>query len=119
MIVHVIVQAILSAIFAAAADAHGRRPILLVAYLIYTLGGLGFVLNDVTGWSYTGLLLLRAMESLGASVCASIANGAVSDVHAPMECGSMTRPTIGAANIGTVLGPTLGSLIASRTGNAA
>lgn len=108
------------AFFAPAADAHGRRLISTVTYIIFTVASLGLAINDVTGnRSYVALILLRAMSALGASACASITYGVVSDVCIPAQRDTMVGPAISAANVGTVLGPVVGGLIAWRTGSGA
>ncbi|KAH7304037.1 major facilitator superfamily domain-containing protein [Stachybotrys elegans] len=116
---YVIVQAIMPIFFGPAADIHGRRPISLLAYCVFALASLGLSVNDLSGRSYPALLLLRALQALGASVCASITYGVISDVCIPAERGSMIGPTISAANVGTVIGPVFGGLIAWSTGSAA
>lgn len=117
---YVVVQAVMPAFFAPAADAHGRRFISIITYIIFTVASLGLAINDISGnRSYVALILLRAMSALGASACASITYGVVSDVCIPAQRGTMVGPAISAANVGTVLGPVIGGLIAWRTGSGA
>ncbi|KAK7722571.1 hypothetical protein SLS64_001108 [Diaporthe eres] len=117
---YVVVQAVMPAFFAPAADAHGRRVISIITYIILTVASLGLAINDISGnRSYVALILLRAMSALGASACASITYGVVSDVCIPAQRGTMVGPAISAANVGTVLGPVIGGLIAWRTGGGA
>ena len=117
---YVVTQAIMPAFFAPAADAHGRRPISLVTTTIFTVANLGLALNDITGTkSYVVLILLRALSALGVSACASITYGIVSDVCIPAQRGTMVGPAISAGNVGNMLGPVVGGLIAWRTGGAA
>lgn len=117
---YVVIQAVMPAFFAPAADAHGRRLISIITYLIFTVASLGLAINDISGnKSYVALILLRAMSALGVSACASITYGVVSDVCIPAQRGTMVGPAISAANVGTVLGPVVGGLIAWRTGSAA
>lgn len=117
---YVVVQAVMPAFFAPAADAHGRRLISIITYIIFTVASLGLAINDISGnRSYVALILLRAMSALGASACASITYGVVSDVCIPAHRGTMVGPAISAANVGTVLGPVIGGLIAWRTGSGA
>ncbi|KAI7786822.1 MFS general substrate transporter [Diaporthe eres] len=117
---YVVVQAVMPAFFAPAADAHGRRLISIITYIIFTVASLGLAVNDISGnRSYVALILLRAMSALGASACASITYGVVSDVCIPAQRGTMVGPAISAANVGTVLGPVIGGLIAWRTGGGA
>lgn len=114
---YVVIQAVMPAFFAPAADAHGRRLISIVTYIIFTVASLGLAINDISGnKSYVALILLRAMSAPGVSACASITYGVVSDVCVPAQWGTMVGPAIRAANVGTVLGPVVGGLIAWRTG---
>lgn len=117
---YVVIQAGMPAFFAPAADAHGRRLISIITYIIFTVASLGLAINDISGnRSYVALILLRAMSALGVSACASITYGVVSDVCIPAQRGTMVGPAISAANVGTVLGPVVGGLIAWRTGGGA
>ncbi|KAK2615663.1 hypothetical protein N8I77_002401 [Diaporthe amygdali] len=117
---YVVVQAVMPAFFAPAADAHGRRLISIITYIIFTVASLGLAINDVSGnRSYVALILLRAISALGVSACASITYGVVSDVCIPAQRGTMVGPAISAANVGTVVGPVVGGLIAWRTGSGA
>ncbi|KAK9423220.1 hypothetical protein SUNI508_04514 [Seiridium unicorne] len=115
---YVVVQVIVPAFFAPLADSKGRRPISLLTYSIYTAASLGLALNDMGEQSYVALLILRAVEALGASACASITYGVISDVCIPAERGTMVGPSISMANLGLVLGPVFGGVIAWRTGNS-
>ncbi|KAI0138367.1 major facilitator superfamily domain-containing protein [Xylariaceae sp. FL1272] len=115
---YVVVQAVLPLFFAPTADQHGRRLVSLFTLLIYAIGSLGLTLNDAVARSYPALLVLRALQALGASACATTIYGVVSDVCIPAERGAMVGPVIGISNVGTVLGPTLGGVIAWRMGNA-
>lgn len=117
---YVVIQAVMPPFFAPAADAHGRRLISIITYIIFTVASLGLAINDISGnKSYVALILLRAMSALGVSACASITYGVVSDVCIPAQRGTMVGPAISAANVGTVLGPVVGGLIAWRTGGGA
>lgn len=117
---YVVVQAVMPAFFAPAADAHGRRLISIVTYMIFTVASLCLAINDISGnRSYVALILLRAVSALGVAACASITYGVVSDVCIPAQRGTMVGPAISAANVGTVLGPVVGGLIAWRTGSGA
>lgn len=115
---YVIVQAVMPIFIAPLADAHGRRPITLATLAVYVAASVALALNDLSG-SYVGLLLLRALQALGASACASVTYGVVADVCIPAERGAMVGPAVSASNVGTVVGPVLGGFIAWRTGAAA
>lgn len=105
---YIVFQAISPLFFATASDYFGRRSILLTTYALYTVASLGLALNE---HSYAGLLILRALQSLGASAVLAIAFGVVADVCPPAERGSMLGPTQSAANVAVCVGPVLGGLV--------
>ena len=107
--IYVIFQAISPLIFATASDSFGRRPIYLITYAVYTVASLGLALNK---HSYAALLILRALQSLGASAVLAVAFGVVADVCPPAERGAMLGPTQGAANLAVCLGPVVGGWVA-------
>lgn len=111
---YIIFQAISPLLFATASDSFGRRPILLLTYAVYTAASLGLALNKS---SYAALLVLRAVQSLGASAVLAIAYGVIADVCPPAERGGMQGPTMGAANLAVCLGPVIGGLVALGSGS--
>lgn len=111
---YIVFQAISPLLFATASDSFGRRPILLVTYAVYTVASLGLALNKS---SYAALLVLRAVQSLGASAVLAIAYGVIADVCPPAERGGMQGPTMGAANLAVCLGPVIGGLVALGSGS--
>ena len=114
MTLYIVFQAISPLLFATASDSFGRRPILLLTYAVYTVASLGLALNKR---SYAALLVLRAVQSLGASAVLAIAYGVIADVCPPAERGGMQGPTMGAANLAVCLGPVIGGLVALGTGS--
>ena len=114
--IYVVFQAISPLLFATASDSFGRRPIYLVTFAVYTVASLGLALNQ---HSYVGLLILRALQSLGASAVLAIAFGVVADICPPAERGAMLGPTQGAANLAVCLGPVIGGWIALTSGGSA
>ncbi|KAK8095005.1 hypothetical protein PG997_001690 [Apiospora hydei] len=115
---YVVVQAIMPIFFAPTADQYGRRLVSLANLLVYTIGSIGLVVNDLTGRKYAALLLLRALQAFGSSACATTIWGVVSDVCIPAERGAMVGPVTSIPNVGTVIGPVVGGLVAWRTGDA-
>lgn len=105
---YIVFQAISPLFFATASDHFGRRSILLTIYALYTAASLGLAFNE---HSYAGLLILRALQSLGASAVLAIAFGVVADVCPPAERGSMLGSTQSAANLAVCVGPVLGGLV--------
>ncbi|KAH9896157.1 major facilitator superfamily domain-containing protein [Xylariomycetidae sp. FL2044] len=113
---YVVVAAVVPLFAAPAADTRGRRPVALATCSVFALASLALFLHDVAGGrSYAVLLLMRALQALGAGASASITYGVVSDVCLPAERGRMIGPAISASNLGLVLGPVLGGLIAWRS----
>lgn len=75
----------------------GRRPIYLITFTVYALANLALALNK---HSYAGFLVLRALQSVGASSVVSIAYGIVADVCAPAERGKILEPVLAGTNLG-------------------
>ena len=111
---YIVFQALSPLLFATASDIFGRRPIYLITFTVYTLSSLGLALNRT---SYPGLLVLRALQSLGASAVLAIAYGVVADLCVPSERGSMQGPTMGAANLAVCIGPVVGGWVALGSGS--
>lgn len=82
-------------------------------YALYTLSSLGLALNRS---SYPALLVLRALQSLGASAVLAVAYGVVADVSPPAERGAMLGPIMGAANLAVCVGPVVGGWVALGSG---
>lgn len=111
--IYIVFQAISPLLLATISDSLGRRPIYLFIYALFTLANLGLALNKR---SYAGLLILRALQSFGASAVLAIAFGVVADVWPPAKRGSVLGPTQGAANLAVCIGPVLGGWIALASG---
>ncbi len=77
------------------------------------MASLGLALNK---HSYTALLILRALQSLGASAVLTIAFGVDADVCPPAERGAMLGHTQGAANLAVCLGPVVGGWVTLGSG---
>lgn len=112
--IYIIFQALSPAIFATLSDSLGRRIIYLITLTLYILSNLGLALAQN---SYVALLILRAVQSLGASAAYAISYGVVADVCVPAERGSMVGPINVALNLGTCVGPVVGGLVAYKSGN--
>ncbi|KAE8307549.1 major facilitator superfamily domain-containing protein [Aspergillus transmontanensis] len=74
--IYIMVQALSPAIFGPLSDLKGRRPVYLTL-TIYALANLGMALNK---HNYAVLLLLRALQSLGASTAFVISYGIVANM---------------------------------------
>lgn len=62
------------------------------------------------------LLLLRALQSLGASAVLAIGYGVVADVCVPAERGQMLGPVMAVTNLGACIGPLVGGWVALGSG---
>ncbi|KAI4909162.1 hypothetical protein J4E85_011634 [Alternaria conjuncta] len=111
---YIIFQAISPVIFGPLSDVHGRRPYFLATLALYVIGNLGLALNER---NYAVLLVLRAIQSLGASAAYAISFGVVADVCVPSERGQMLGPISMAMNLGTCVGPVVGGVVAYTSGN--
>ncbi|KKY27862.1 putative major facilitator superfamily [Phaeomoniella chlamydospora] len=91
--VYIIFQAISPVLLASVSDHFGRRPIYLMAFTLFTFSSLGLALNES---SYAVLLLLRALQSLGASAVLSLSYGTLADITVSAERGKMLGPMLAA-----------------------
>ncbi|PVH72056.1 MFS general substrate transporter [Cadophora sp. DSE1049] len=111
--VYAICQAVSPILFASLADASGRRPVILALVSLYALASLGLALNKS---SYAGLVVLRAIQSIGASATPAIAYGVVADVATLSERGNMLGIMLSTCNGISAAGPVVGGAVASKTG---
>lgn len=110
--VYIIFQAVSPAIFGPWSDSLGRRPVYLLTIFLYCIGNLGLALNKS---SYVALIILRAVQSMGASAAYAISYGVVADVCRPSERGRMLGPVNMALNLGTCIGPVVGGWVAYKS----
>jgi multidrug resistance protein len=111
--VYIICQAISPLFLAAVSDTFGRRPIYLATFFLFTMASIGLALNTS---SYAALILLRAIQSFGASAVLSVNYGTVADICTTAERGKMLGPLLAAGNLGTCVGPIVGGWIALGSG---
>jgi multidrug resistance protein len=112
--IYVVFQALSPIIFGPPSDTLGRRPVLILTTSIYCAGNIGLAINKS---SYVALLVLRAVQSLGASAAYSVVYGIVADVCLPGERGRMLGPVNMALNIGTCIGPVIGGWVSYKSHN--
>lgn len=110
--IYIIFQGLSPAIFATLSDSLGRRIIYLITLTLYVLSNLGLALEHN---SYAVLIVLRALQSLGASAAFAVSYGVVADVCVPAERGKMVGPVSMALNLGTCVGPIVGGWVAYRS----
>lgn len=112
--IYIIFQGLSPAIFATLSDSLGRRIIYLITLTLYVLSNLGLALEHN---SYAALIVLRALQSLGASAAFAVSYGVVADVCVPAERGKMVGPVSMALNLGTCVGPIFGGWVAYKAKN--
>ena len=112
--IYVIFQALSPAVFGPFSDAIGRRLVFLVTLALYAFGNLGLALNKS---NYAALLILRALQSLGASAALAVSYGVVADICVPSERGRMLGPVSMALNLGACVGPVIGGSVAWTSGS--
>lgn len=91
----------------------GRRPVFLITFAIYLAASLGLARNE---HSYTALLVLRSLQSVGGSAVISLAYAVIADISLPAERGKILGPMLAATNFGPCFGSVIGGGIVSATG---
>jgi multidrug resistance protein len=110
--IYIIFQALSPAVFGPLSDTLGRRHVYLLTLAIYCAGNLGLALNSS---SYPALLVLRALQSIGASAAYAVSYGVVADVCVPSERGRMLGPVSMALNLGACVGPVVSGFVAYKS----
>ncbi|KAL8958541.1 MAG: hypothetical protein Q9193_004421 [Seirophora villosa] len=96
---YLIFQGIVPFIVGDAADKMGRRPVYIVAFVVYLGANIGLALQN----SYPALLVLRVLQSSGSSETIALAISVVADLAPPHErgkymgaalCGPNTAPSL-------------------------
>lgn len=105
-----IVSGIAPSILGSMADTIGRRPILLFTSTLYLGANIGLALTT----SYAGLVVLRCVQSAGASSSIAIAYGIIADVSVPEDRGSFVGIMQGFTNAAPSLGPVVGGVLAQK-----
>ncbi|KAI9848523.1 MAG: hypothetical protein M1837_007192 [Sclerophora amabilis] len=105
---YLVVSGIAPAILGDMADQTGRRPVSLIAFTLYFAANVGLALQN----SYTALVILRCLQSAGASGTIAIAYGVIADIAPPAERGSYVGILMGFTNAAPCLGPVIGGIIA-------
>jgi multidrug resistance protein len=108
---YILVQGIAPTFFSQLSEKLGRRPVYILTFSIFVLSSLALSLQH----SYNALLILRMVQSLGASVSTSMGYAVIADVSAPSERGKMIAPVMLTVNLGPILAPVIGGPLCGRT----
>ena len=100
---YMIFQGLAPSFMGSFADNAGRRPAYLIGFAIYIGSNIGLALNN----SYTGLMILRCLQSCGSSGMVTLNSAVVADVITSAERGSYIAFT----SIGSILGPSISPVI--------
>ena len=92
------------------ADHTGRPPFSLLALILYFSANLGLALQN----NYAALLVLRCLQSAGASSTIALAYGIISDISIPAERGLYMAILMGLTNSVASLGPVIGGTLAGK-----
>jgi multidrug resistance protein len=93
-------------------DTSGRRPAYLIAFLLYVAANIGLGIQN----NYAALMVLRMVQSAGASGTLALANAVVSDIVTSAERGSYVSYMSVSAQAGPPLGPIIGGLLGQYLG---
>nr|QFR37079.1 MFS transporter [Cyberlindnera americana] len=105
VVVYLLCQGIFPTFAAGAADIYGRRPVVILCLCIFIGASIGIAVIS----SYTVLLILRCIQSAGASPTVSIATGIVGDYTQRHERGGYIGIQSGISLLGQAFGPLIGA----------
>lgn len=95
------------------ADGLGRSPISIFVMALYLGANLGLAIQS--HWChYVALLVLRCVQSAGASSTIVLAYGITSDISTPAKRGSYMGVLMGFLNTAPSIGPVLGGIITEK-----
>ncbi|KAH8816098.1 major facilitator superfamily domain-containing protein [Xylogone sp. PMI_703] len=100
---YLIFQGLAPTFVGAIADSTGRRPAYIVCFVLYLAANIGLALQS----DYSGLMVLRCLQSSGSSGTVALVNAVVADISTSSQRGRY----LGFANVGALLGPTIGPII--------
>ena len=109
---YMIVSGILPSILGNAADQIGRRPVYIVAFVVYLIANVGLAVQS----SFPALLVLRMIQSAGSSGTIALGYGVIADIAPPSERGLYVGIVLCGPNVAPSLGPVLGGVLADRIG---
>ncbi|KLJ09860.1 hypothetical protein EMPG_14720 [Blastomyces silverae] len=94
------------------ADTAGRRPAILLCFIIYIAANIGLASQS----NYAALLVLRCVQATGSSPTIALAAGVVTDIATSAQRGTYMGWTTAGALLGPAIGPVVGGLLAQYLG---
>lgn len=110
--VYMILQGLSPTLFGDLADTIGRRPVFILGFIIYIGACVGLALQN----SFTALMVLRCIQSIGTSSTVAISISVAADISINAERGKYMGWVTSGTAVGTAIGPTLGGLLAHYLG---
>ncbi|KAK2596445.1 hypothetical protein N8I77_013335 [Diaporthe amygdali] len=109
---YLICQCITPSITGDLADMVGRRPVYLLVLSVYFGANLGLSIQK----TYVGLLVLRMIQSMGASRTIALCLSVIHDIAAPHERGKYMGAAMTGPNAAPSIGPVLGGFLVEKAG---
>ena len=109
---YMVFQALAPMLFGEFGDTAGRRPAFILAFTIYIAANVGLALQH----SYPALVVLRCLQSAGASGTIALGFAAVADIASTAERGRYMGIVGAGINIGPSFGPVIGGLLTQYLG---
>jgi multidrug resistance protein len=109
---YMILQGLSPMLFGDLADSIGRRPVFIIGFIIYVAACTGLALQD----SYSALLVLRCLQSVGTSSTVAISVSVAADVSTHAERGKYMGQVFSGTALGTAIGPALGGVLSHFLG---
>ncbi|KAH8702307.1 major facilitator superfamily transporter [Talaromyces proteolyticus] len=109
---YLIVQGIAPSFTGNLSDETGRRPALVVTFIIYIAGCVGAAVKG----NYALLFVMRCLQSAGSSGTIALSLATVSDIVTSAERGSYTSYVQMGWMVGPALGPVIGGLLSHYLG---
>ena len=109
---YMVFQAFAPPVFGDLGDTAGRRPALIISFLVYFVANLGLSLQH----NYAALLVLRMLQSAGSSGTLALFFAVISDVSVSAERGKYMGILAAGINVGPALSPVLGGILAEYLG---
>ncbi|KAK8135275.1 major facilitator superfamily transporter [Apiospora sp. TS-2023a] len=107
-----LVQGLTSVFWGAFADAIGRRPIYLIALVLYLTANVALSYSP----NFTVLMLFRGVQSGGSASTLILGSGVIQDISPPSERGTFTSFYLSIRNFSIAVGPVLGGALAQNLG---